>query len=355
MSARGRIIRRSCAAVAALAPVGTALVGCGGDDDGGFSPLGSDPESGSVTALMASAAHSDSDDVQMARHFSVERFRAGADLDEDLEGDDLVEEVFLEEEADLALASPYDELLKLSREEPGVLPLADVRATYEDLGEDGSLLVGDFDAATVGDALSEVVGAVEEEAVGDVTVYRPAEDDDEDIPAEGDGGPDSIVSRLYGRGPIAVSDDGTEVVFGTEGDGLDALAMDEEDSAFAVPGMADVAAALDDAGVSAAWIFFDVQDITDEGPVEASWPRGAVATGLAEDGDPVAYSVLWHDDEADAEANVDPLADAMDDTDRCHDPATAEADGHLVVASCPYDGRWANDVLSRFPIGPLFS
>lgn len=119
-------------------------------------------------------------------------------------------------------------------------------------------------------------------------------------------------------------------------------------------GMAEVSAALDDAGVYAASLFLDVDDLAGDGPLDAPWVRGAVATALDEDGDPVADTVLWHRDDDAASDNVEPLAEVMDDTDRCTHPATEEADGRLLVASCPYEGRWATEVTTRMPAGPLF-
>lgn len=334
-------------AVAAVLVVCVPWLACGGGDGpGSLGPAGADP--GSVQAFVARAAH-DPDGPPFASYFSLDRYRARADLPEDLAEEDLLAAVFVDGEADPTIASPFVEMLRLFQLEPVILPLSSLHASYADESVPGDLLVTDVEPDALVAALEDEVGPVEESEVGDVTVYRVVEDREA-------GGDDPVAARLYAGVSIAVDREAGEVVFGAEGDGTEAVADDESDTARARPGITQVARALDRAGVYAASLLFDPADAGGGGgPLEAPWTRGAAASALDEDGQNVAVTVLWHDEEGDAADNARPLAEIMDENPRCTGGAEVEADGALLVASCPYDGRWATDVLARYPIGPLFA
>ncbi|WCO69209.1 hypothetical protein PO878_10790 [Iamia majanohamensis] len=348
--------RRSVAVTwcAALALLGATL-GCSGgsDDDDPLAALGRaglDP--GSVTALVGRAAHDPGEGAPVAQYFNLRRLRTGAGLADDLEGEELVEEAFLDEMADGTPAEPYSALIRLALEEPGVLPLSRVAATYTDLTVPGSVLLGDWDPEAVAEAYAEVVGPVEEEQADGYRVLRAADE----APEGDDGGSgDPVATRVYSEAAVALSSDGAEVVFGAEGDGLGALADDEEDTALALPGVDEVAAALDAAAVYTAALFLDVGSVGGEGPLPEPWSTGAVATGFDDEAGSTAYAVLWHEDDAAAEANAEALAEELEATDRCREPASTTVDGSLLVGSCAFDGRWVSEVVGRYPLGPLFS
>lgn len=349
-----------------------AVAGCGGGDDGGATASSADevtepaptaPEGptstapadtgpGSVTDLVGRAAHDPDADLPLARYFSLERYREGTDLPEGLEGEELVDAVFFEGMADGLPASPHGELLETRRTEPGVLPPEGLVASYEDLSVDGTLLVGEWDPEAVVGGYAEVVGPVEEVEVDGFRVVRAA--DPGTGGADGSSG-DVITAGLYARSAVAVAPDGSEVVFGAEGDGTDAVADDEAGTALSVAGVAEVAEALDAAGAYSAALFVEVGEPGQEGPLPETWTTGAVATAVDEDGGSRAYTVLWQEDAAAAEANADALVDVVEGTEDCVDPATAEVHGALLVVSCAHGGRWVTDVVARYPLGPLFS
>ncbi|HXH57254.1 hypothetical protein [Iamia sp.] len=334
-------------AVAAVLVVCAPWVACGGDDGlGSLGPSGADP--GSVQAFVARAAH-DPDGPPFASYFSLDRYRARADLPEDVAEEDLLAAVFVDGEADPTIASPFVEMLRLFQFEPVVLPLSTFHASYADESVPGDLLLADVEPDALVAALEDDVGPVEESEVGDVTVYRAAQEREP-------GGDDPVAANVFAGTAIAVDGDAGEVVFGADGDGTEAVADDEDDTARVRPGVTEVARALDQAGVYAASLLFDAADAGGgDGPLESAWARGAAGTALDEDGRNVAVTVLWHDAEGDAADNAGPLAEIMDESPRCTGGAEVETDGGLLVASCPYDGQWASDVLTRYPLGPLFA
>lgn len=226
-------------AVAAVLVVCAPWLACGtGDGPGSLGPAGEDP--GSVQAFVARAAH-DPDGPPFASYFSLDRYRARADLPEDLAEADLLAAVFVDGEADPTIASPFVEMLRLFQLKPVILPLSSLHASYADESVPGDLLVTDVEPNALVAALEDDIGPVEESEVGGVTVYRAAEDRD--------AGGDDRVARLYAGVSIAVDGEAGEVVFGAEGDGTEAVADDEGDTARVRPGVTEVARALDQADV----------------------------------------------------------------------------------------------------------
>src|SRR5680860_1233028 len=116
-------------------------VACSSGDDAGT-------EDASLSGFVERVA-SDDDALPFAQYFSLERYRAGTDIADDLSEEELAGNVFIDARAELTIANPYLTLLKLSRAEPIVIPLEPLAASYTNFGSSGAVLVGDFDPEAI--------------------------------------------------------------------------------------------------------------------------------------------------------------------------------------------------------------
>lgn len=319
------------------------MVACSTDGDG----------DDGVDAPLSSFVERVDDTSSFAQYFSLERYRAGTDLPDDLSDEELLEKVFIDDLAEDTIAEPYLMQLKLNRFDPIVVPFVSLDASYMTLDGSGSVLVGDFGEDEVRTALEDTGGEVTETDTPVGTSYL-VPDDDEDIDT---GNP--AVDTLYAGNPIVVADDGSQVVFGAEGDGSGALAADDDPTAADLEGVGEVADALDESAVYAAALFLAGNDDADTDDADAvldePWVRAGLGTAI-EDGQSRAVMALWQADEATAGANAERAAELLGELTECTGEPDVDHDGQLVVvASCAIEeAGFVQRTVGRVPASPLF-
>lgn len=297
-------------------------------------------------------------DLPMGIYFSFERYAAGSGTSLDGSPDEALTEGFVEGSVDATVGEPFGEALTLGSLDKLVIDPSAVAVTYT--RADGvTLLLGAFD---VDDIIERAEGIVDQAGAADTVTLNSERDGDfqrlslleaepsGDQPAEegAEEPPLIMIPGLTPLGSLAVSEDRL-LVLPSEMEIEDALAADVDSSSSGDDDAQVVTAALDDAGVYAA--FVSRSPVTPEGGEVAL--AGGFGTGFV-DGKAHAYTVLVHEDEAAAEANGEAVEAIMAKKADCATEVVVQLDEAMMVASCPVEqAGWAEYIFSRVGLGPF--
>ena len=194
------------------------------------------------------------------------------------------------------------------------------------------VVVGDVDPDTIEDAVaSDPIWSdvLEEDEVDGVTVYSWLDDGETDFDRISETHPLGESARL-----AVLSDD--RVAWARSDDVLEPL-LDGEDSLAERDDLAELASVLE--GADAVSAMFSAE-VAEGGPPDgfAPYEAFAVGGGVNDDGEPLLHVALWHEDESDAEENVDELedyAEAAEDSRLWPEviPVDVEQEGRVVLGT----------------------
>ena len=195
------------------------------------------------------------------------------------------------------------------------------------------VVAGDFDPDTVEDAVESDPtwsDVLEEREIDGVTVYSWLEEGDVEFERNSATRPIGESARL------AVLSD--ERLAWTRGDDAIEAAIEEDDTLADREDLGDLGAALDEAGAVSAFLSAAVDDPEDPPDGFEPYTAFAVGGGVNDDGEPLLHIALWHEDEDDAEADVEALEDyveseAGDDTFPQVIPVDIDHEGHVTLGT----------------------
>ncbi len=212
------------------------------------------------------------------------------------------------------------------------------------------LVMGDFDpdrieAAVEADPIWN--DALEEGEIDGVTVYSWLDDGEVSIEHVSETRPIGESARL------AVLDDDL-LAWARNDEAIEAV-IDPDETLGDRDDLPELAAAIEDAGAVSAVLSADEADGAPDGfaPYEAV----AVAGGVDDDGDPLLFLALWHEEEDDAEENVDQLVDYVEDQEGGQFwpqliPVDVDQEGRVVLGTyrIEHASEWWSVALTGDPV-----
>ena len=326
------------------------VVACGGDDSGdaasspsGSSATGDDRDLGPLSELLAAVPDAGGNEsFVIVNDFAGAREANDVDaLDDDASDDEVT-----------------DHLLALTLRAEGVVPLVsefaggqttDQAARVDEIGFDFraveaditagpppqqlQVVAGDFDPDTIEAAVENDPiwsDVLEEGEIDGVTVYSWLDEGDVEFERNSATRPTGESARL------AVLSD--ERLAWSRGDDAIEAVIEEDDDLADRDDLGDLGAVLDDAGAVSAFLSASVVDPDDPPDGFEPYTAFGVAGGVDDDGEPILFVALWHEDEDAAEANVDALeayaeSESGDDTFPQVIPVDIEQEGHVTLGT----------------------
>ena len=192
---------------------------------------------------------------------------------------------------------------------------------------------GDFDPDAIEDAVeSDPIWSdvLDEGEIDGVTVYSWLDEGDVDFARNSATRPVGESARL-----AVLSAD--RLAWSRGDDAIEA-AVEEDDTLADREDLGDLSAVLDEAGAVSAFLSASVVDPGDPPDGFEPYTAFGVAGGVNDDGEPILFIALWHEDEDAAEADVDALeayaeSESGDDTFPQVIPVDVEQEGHVTLGT----------------------